>query len=100
MAANTDLGSALNEAVDKLIEKAVMEIERRGADTVFVLGKRAQGKRKRLAPTDSQSRLYRWIKQHQPISFEESLGMDWRFLGGLFTRGKVEWRRGKLYTQE
>lgn len=80
----------MTPSIQKLIEIALAEIADQ-AETVYITGKRARGKIARLPPTDNQAHLLRWIKQHQPISFAQTLGMDWRFLGGLFTRSKVYW---------
>lgn len=83
------------EDVSALVEGAVSKISQYATATLYVTAKRAQTKADRLEPTDNQARLLRFITTHGFMSFEETLGMDWRYLGGLFTRGLVEWGRDR-----
>ena len=85
-----------NAEVQRLIEVAVAKIAAREQRTLFVTQDRARNKAYRLAPTDNQTKLFNWIKLNQPITFEETLGMNWVFLGGLFSRHLIEWQGGKL----
>lgn len=85
--------------IRKLIAEAVAELED-AEPTLFMTADRAKGKAKRINPTDTQRRLLRYVQTHQPIPFHQSLAMDWRFLGGLLTRHRVEWKDGALTTVE
>jgi hypothetical protein len=76
------IARALNQ-IEAQVEEHHLEVER----------SRVLRKRKTIQPTDRQTVLLRFIRRHGRISFEESLGMDWRFLGGLFTRGLVVWTK-------
>lgn len=80
------------EEVAGLVHGAVEKIGQYSSGTIFVKAERARTKGSKLEPTDNQIKLLRYITTHEWISFEETLGMDWRFLGGLFTRGLIEWR--------
>jgi hypothetical protein len=82
--------------IKRLIEAAVTKIASREQRTLFVTQDRARNKAYRLAPTDNQTKLFNWIKANQPISFEETLGMNWVFLGGLFSRHLIEWQKEQL----
>lgn len=79
------------DTVVRLITNAVDRISRYKNHTLFVKAERALTKGGKMEPTENQSRMLRYIHTHGFISFEETLGMDWRYLGGLFTRGLVEW---------
>lgn len=80
------------EEVARIIVGAVRLITERQHDKVFIKVDRARRKSKNLEPTDIMARLLRYIRTHDGMTFEESLGADWRFLGGLFNRGLVTWR--------
>lgn len=86
----------LTPLMKKLLAKAVEDFAAR-EPTLWMSLKRAKAKVRRVKPTDTMHRLLRYIEQHQPISFAETLGFDWRFLGGLLTRHRVEWKDGNLY---
>lgn len=74
-----------------LITRAVERIAKYEKHTLFVKAERALTKGGKMEPTENQARMLRYIHTHGFISFEETLGMDWRYLGGLFTRGLIEW---------
>jgi hypothetical protein len=77
--------------VANLLAAAKLAIASRKEVTVFIDLKRAQGKSARMEPTDNQSELMRFIMQHAPVPFAETIGMNWTMLGGLLTRGLVTW---------
>lgn len=93
--------SDLERAIAGLVEDAVRLIEARQGEGKFERPERARGKAHRLSPTEAQRALLAFIRRHDArgIPFAETLGMDWRYLGGLFNRGLVEWRGGKLYAR-
>jgi hypothetical protein len=83
------------QVIAELIELAKQAI---GEGSVFVKPDRAIRKRDNLDPTEHQEPLLRWVEQRGFVPFEETLGMHWGMLGGLFSRGLVEWvTRGGVY---
>jgi hypothetical protein len=80
------------EEAARLVESAVKEIALTPSRTVCITVRRAEHKRGRMFPTDNQEKLLQHIEERGHVPFIETLGMDWRFLGGLFTRGLVKWR--------
>jgi hypothetical protein len=92
-------GPRVSPMVRMMIAKAIEELEA-AEPSLFMTADRAKGKAKRINPTDTQARLLRYVQQHQPIPFRRTLAMDWRFLGGLLTRHRVEWKDGDLVVCE
>ncbi len=88
--------AALKKRPKKLIaaftDAAVSGISMGELESALCSARRAKGKRAKLNPTPKQKRLLRWIWMRR-ITFADSLGMNWTFLGGLMTRGLVSLRR-------
>lgn len=82
-----------DKEVAELLARAVSEIAATPTRSVCVTEGRARNKAARLFPTDNQEKLLQYIEEREFISFTESIGMDWRYLGGLFTRGLVIWSK-------
>jgi hypothetical protein len=97
MSATAKEAPPVSPLVKKLIARAIKELEE-AEPTVFMTVNRAAGKARRINPTDTQSRLLRYIETHQPIPFHRTLCFDWRYLGGLLTRKRVTWDGDKLRT--
>jgi hypothetical protein len=88
-----------NSEIETLIQRATLEVERHGispGEEKYLRLERIGGKRGRISPTWRQGELLEYIRRRGAIPFAETLAMDWRFLGGLFNRGKVAWVRGTL----
>jgi hypothetical protein len=78
-------------------EQMIAELIHRARETigeggVFVKPDRVIRKQDHLDPTEHQAPLLKWITRRGFVPFEETLGMHWGILGGLFSRGLVEWR--------
>lgn len=83
-------------------KKVVAAFVKAAADGIFLhdlegalcSARRAKTKKARIDPTVGQAALLRFIWMRD-ITWLDSLGMNWNRLGGLFTRGLVEFRKEK-----
>lgn len=83
------------KVVEAFANAAAEGITQRDLESLLCSSRRAKLKVKKLmTPTPLQKRLLRWIWQRD-IRFEDSVGMNWSVLGGLFTRGYLNFSREK-----
>jgi hypothetical protein len=78
--------------VKAFLDVAVDSIARKELEGDLCSARRARVKwQKLMKPNPEQTRLLRFIWMRN-ITFADSLGMNWTRLGGLFTRGYLEFR--------
>jgi hypothetical protein len=75
--------------IDKILELALVKVpeDKFNSKRSLVLNKL----RFKMMPTDNQRVVLQYIKKQGSISRWVSLREDWRYLGGLFSRGLIEW---------
>lgn len=88
----TPPGPRPKKVIQAFVDAATEGILKHELESALCTSRRAKSKKEKLNPTPKQKRLLRWIWMRR-ITFAESLGMNWTFLGGLMTRGLVSLQR-------